>query len=57
MKAHSSKSHLPTVLFVDDEGGKLSSNGLYTTDKNGQIIIRDVTGTLVVTEVKAPDGT
>ena len=42
--------------FVDDEGGKLSSNGLYTTDKNGQIIIRDVTGTLVVTEVKAPDG-
>lgn len=42
--------------FVDAEGGKLSSNGLYTTDKNGQITISGITGTLVVTEVQAPDG-
>ena len=25
--------------FVDAEGGKLSSNGLYVTDQNGQIIL------------------
>ena len=41
---------------VDTEGGKLSSNGIYTTDSNGQIKITQVTGTLVVTEEKAPDG-
>ena len=41
---------------VDTEGGKLSSNGIYTTDQNGQIKITQVTGTLVVTEEKAPDG-
>lgn len=38
--------------FVADEGGKLSSNGLYMTDANGEILIRDIVGTLVVTEVK-----
>ena len=42
--------------MVDTEGGKLSSNGIYTTDSNGQIKITQVTGTLVVTEEKAPDG-
>nr|WP_325205310.1 SpaA isopeptide-forming pilin-related protein [uncultured Oscillibacter sp.] len=41
---------------VDTEGGKLSSNGIYTTDASGQIKITQVTGTLVVTEEKAPDG-
>ena len=41
---------------VDTEGGKLFSNGIYTTDSNGQIKITQVTGTLVVTEEKAPDG-
>ena len=41
---------------VDTEGGKLSSNGIYFTDSNGQIKITQVTGTLVVTEEKAPDG-
>ena len=41
---------------VDTEGGKLSSNGIYTTDSNGQIKITNVTGTLVVTEEKCPDG-
>lgn len=39
-----------------DEGGKLSSNGLYMTDANGEILIRDIVGTLVVTEVKTIPG-
>lgn len=38
-----------TGEFVPDEDGKISSNGLYYTDENGQIIIH-ATGTLVVTE-------
>ena len=42
--------------FVADEGGKLSSNGLYMTDVNGEILIRDIVGTLVVTEVKTIPG-
>ena len=41
---------------VDTEGGKLSSNGIYLTDKNGQIKITGLVGTVVVTEEKAPDG-
>ncbi|MBR1565204.1 MAG: hypothetical protein IJ649_00435, partial [Oscillospiraceae bacterium] len=39
---------------VDD--GKLSSNGLYATDKNGQIILSGITGTLIVTEEKTIPG-
>ena len=42
--------------FVADEGGKLSSYGLYMTDANGEILIRDIVGTLVVTEVKTIPG-
>lgn len=42
--------------FVPDENGKISSNGLYYTDKNGQIILKGVTGRLVVTEEKSIDG-
>ena len=45
-----------TGEFVPDENGKISSNGLYYTDKNGQIILKGVTGTLVVTEEKSIDG-
>ncbi len=41
---------------VDTEGGKLSSNGIYTTDQSGQIKITGLVGTIVVTEEKAPDG-
>ena len=41
---------------VDTEGGKLSSNGIYITDSNGQIKITNVVGTLVVTEEKCPEG-
>ena len=42
--------------FVPDENGKISSNGLYYTNESGQIILRGVTGTLVVTEEKSIDG-
>ena len=42
--------------FVDAQGGKLSSKGLYVTDKNGQIALSGVTGTLVVTEVETIPG-
>ena len=42
--------------YVPDEGGKLSSNGLYRTDKNGEILISDIVGTLVVTETKTIPG-
>ena len=42
--------------FVPDENGKISSNGLYYTNENGQIILKGVTGTLVVTEEKSIDG-
>ena len=45
-----------TGEFIPDENGKISSNGLYYTDKNGQIILKGVTGTLVVTEEKSIDG-
>jgi len=42
--------------FVDAEGGKLSTKGVYVTDSNGQIKLSGVYGTLVVTEEKTIDG-
>lgn len=43
--------------FVAQDGGAISTNGLYTTDANGQIHIVDLDpDTYVVTEVTAPDG-
>lgn len=44
--------------FVANQGGAVSSNGIYTTDSSGQIHITGVQAgtTLVVTETKAPDG-
>jgi len=42
--------------FVADEGGKLSSNGIYRTDENGEILISGIVGTLVVTETKTISG-
>ena len=42
--------------YVPDEGGKLSSNGIYRTDKNGEILISDIVGTLVVTETQTIPG-
>ena len=43
--------------FVAQGGGTTSSNGLYTTDRNGQIVIYGLQpGTYVVTEETAPDG-
>lgn len=41
---------------VDADDGQLSSNGLYWTDKNGQIKITGITGTIVVTEVQSIPG-
>lgn len=43
--------------FVADQGGKLSSNGIYKTDKNGQIIISGLApDTYVVTELETISG-
>ncbi|MBQ9721344.1 MAG: hypothetical protein IJV64_11725, partial [Oscillospiraceae bacterium] len=41
---------------VDNANGHTSSNGVFTTDANGEIRISGVTGTIVVTEEKAPAG-
>ncbi len=41
---------------VDDAGGQLSSNGLYTTNKEGQIILSGITGTIICTEVSSAPG-
>ena len=45
-----------TGEFVPDENGRLSSNGLYWTDKDGKITINGVVGSLVVTETKSIPG-
>ena len=44
--------------LVANQGGAVSSNGIYVTDKTGQIHITGIEAgtTLVVTETKAPDG-
>ena len=43
--------------FVAAQGGAVSSNGLYTTDANGQIVLTGLEpDTYVVTETKAPNG-
>ncbi|MBR0313367.1 MAG: hypothetical protein IJQ98_13340, partial [Oscillospiraceae bacterium] len=42
--------------YVDNANGKLSSNGIYRTDSNGEIRITGVTGTIVATETRSPDG-
>ncbi len=42
--------------YLPDESGKLSSNGLYWTDAEGQIVLSGITGTVVVTEVESIPG-
>ena len=42
--------------YVDTGNGSLSSKGLYYTDKNGQIMLSGITGTVVVTEIKTIEG-
>ena len=47
------------VCYADGrvvDNGVLSSGGLYTTDRNGQIVIGNITGTLVVTEERTISG-
>lgn len=44
--------------LIANQGGAVSSNGIYTTDQNGQIRITGIEAgtTLVVMETEAPDG-
>jgi len=42
--------------YVDAAGGTLSSNGIYYTDATGKIILSNITGTVVVTELESVDG-
>ena len=42
--------------FLPAEGGKLSSNGLYWTNSEGQIVLSNVSGTVVATEVQSIPG-
>ena len=42
--------------FLPDADGKISSNGLYYTDENGQIILNSVVGSIVVNEIQSIDG-
>lgn len=43
--------------FVGNYGGTVTSNGQYTTDDNGEIIIKGLQpSTIVIRETKAPDG-
>ena len=42
--------------YLPDEGGKLSSNGLYWTNAEGQIVLSGITGTVVVTEMESIPG-
>lgn len=42
--------------YVDAQGGTLSSNGIYYTNKSGQISLSGIVGTVVVTEEKSIDG-
>ena len=41
---------------VDQNGGKTSTNGIYTTDANGQIKISGVVGTVIITEIETIPG-
>ena len=41
---------------VDAAGGQLSSNGLYWSNAEGQIIVSGITGTIVCTEVSSAPG-
>ena len=42
--------------YLPDESGKLSSNGLYWTDSAGQIVLSNITGTVIATEVQSVPG-
>ena len=42
--------------YLPDEGGKLSSNGLYWTNAEGQIVLSGITGIVVVTEAESIPG-
>ena len=41
---------------MDNNNGQTSSNGIYTTNTDGEINITGITGTVVVTEQRTIDG-
>ena len=46
-----------TGAVVDADGGLTSTNGIYVTDSNGQIVLSQLQPeTYIITETKAPDG-
>ena len=55
-KVSSSKITYADGSYLADENGHISSNGLYWTNSEGQIVLSNVTGTLVVTEVQSIPG-
>ena len=56
LKGAQSKITYADGSFLPDENGKLSSNGLYWSNSEGQIILSGVTGTVVATEVQSVPG-
>lgn len=42
--------------YVEAEGGKINSNGIFLTDKNGEILINGLNGVVVVTEEETLPG-
>lgn len=42
--------------YVDDGGGTLSSKGIYYSDSTGKVILSEITGTVVVTELESVEG-
>ena len=42
--------------YVDAAGGALSSNGIYYSDSTGKVILSEITGTVVVTELESVEG-
>lgn len=41
---------------MDAAGGALSSNGIYYSDSTGKVILSEITGTVVVTELESVEG-
>ena len=56
-RASSSRSNTPTASMWTPLGGALSSNGIYYSDSTGKVILSEITGTVVVTELESVEGT
>ena len=55
LRASSSRSNTPTASMWTP-GGALSSNGIYYSDSTGKVILSEITGTVVVTELESVEG-